>query len=204
MVGVVRVAAKAVASNGDWMAWNLMLALVPLLLACLLFFYPRRRTAAWWMGVAAFVAFLPNAPYVLTDVIHLVGDARRTSSDMVVALALIPQYAVFFLMGFECYVLSLLLVGRYLRQHGRASWVLPVEMGLHAMCAVGIHLGRFDRLNSWDAIARPDLFWRGVTELRPAIVVVAFVAVGACYVMLKWVTLALLSFWPRRTEPLTL
>ena len=194
MVGVIRVAAEAVADNSEWMAWNLMLALVPLVLACVLFFHAGRRTVAWWLVLGTFVAFLPNAPYVLTDVVHLVEDARTTSSDAVVSLALIPQYAAFFLVGFEAYVLSLLLAGRYLRAHGRAAWVLPVELGLHALCAVGIHMGRFDRLNTWDAVVRPDALWQGIVGLRPAVVVVSFVAVGACYVLMKAITVALVAY----------
>lgn len=201
MVGVVKLAAEAVASNSEWMAWNLTLALVPLLLACILFLHPGRRTVAWWMCVAVFVAFLPNAPYVLTDVVHLVDDARTTSSDVVVSLALVPQYAAFFLVGFEAYVLSLLLVGRYLRKNGLARWVLPVELTLHALCAVGIHLGRFDRLNTWDAVVRPDGLWRGVVGLRPAVVVFSFVAVGACYVLMKWITVALVAYARQHGRP---
>ncbi|MEY2474796.1 MAG: hypothetical protein QOG87_111 [Actinomycetota bacterium] len=194
MIGVVRLAAEAVAANSEWMAWNLMLALVPLLLACLLFLHRGRRTVAWWLVLGTFVAFLPNAPYVLTDVIHLVDDARTTSSDLVVSLALIPQYAAFFLVGFEAYVLSLLLLGRYLRRTGRARWVAPVELGLHTLCAVGIHLGRFDRLNSWDAVVRPDALWNGVVGLRPAIVLISFVAVGGSYVVMKAITVALVVY----------
>lgn len=193
MVGVIRVAAQAVAGNGEWMAWNLLLAAVPLALAGVLFVHPGRRTAVWWVGCAAFVAFLPNAPYVLTDVIHLVEDARSTASDAVVSLALIPQYAAFFVVGFEAYVVSLLLVGRYLRVNGKPGWVRPTEVGLHALCAVGIHLGRFDRLNSWDAVARPDLLWRGVTGIRPLVVLAAFVAVTTGYVVMKWITVALVE-----------
>jgi uncharacterized membrane protein len=85
-------------------------------------------------------------------------------------------------------------VGRYLRKNGRAGWVLPAELTLHGLCAVGIHLGRFDRLNTWDAVARPDGLWQGMAGLRPSIVVFSFVAVAACYVLMKWITLALVAY----------
>ena len=201
MVGVVRLAAEAVASNSEWMAWNLMLALVPLALASVLFLHTGRRSAAWWLCAGVFVAFLPNAPYVLTDVIHLVDDARATTSDAVWSLALVPQYAAFFLVGFEAYVVSLLLVGRYVRANGWGRWVLPVELALHTLCAVGIHLGRFDRLNSWDAVARPDALWRGVAGLRPAVVIVSFVAVAGSYVVMKAVTVALVAYARQHGRP---
>jgi uncharacterized membrane protein len=198
MVPVTHLAVEAVTSNGPWMMWNLALALLPLALANALFRAPARRTAAWWAGVVAFVAFLPNAPYVLTDVIHLLEDARRTSSDAVVSFALLPQYALFFLVGFEAYVLSLLLLGRYLRREGRGSWVVPVEVGLHALCAIGIHLGRFERLNTWDAVVRPERMWQALAGLDPLIVLLAFLSVATCYAVLKPVTLALLASRPRR------
>jgi uncharacterized membrane protein len=202
MVGVARLAAEAVAENSVWMAWNLMLALVPLVLAVHLFREPRRRTTGWWLGLLAFVAFLPNAPYVLTDVIHLIGDTRDSSSSVVVSTAVMAEYAVFFLVGFEAYVGALLLLGRYLVRAGRGRWVVPVEVGLHAVCAVGIHLGRFDRLNSWDLVARPELLPRGVAGLDPVLVVAAFVAVATAYVVMKRVTLALVAYRPGRAEGL--
>jgi uncharacterized membrane protein len=200
MVPVTRLAVEAVTNNGPWMVWNLSLALLPLALASTLFRAPGRRTAAWWLGVAAFVAFLPNAPYVLTDVIHLFEDARGATSDAVFSLALLPQYAVFFLLGCEAYVGSLLLLGRYLRREGRTSWVLPIELGLHGLCAIGINLGRFERLNTWDAVARPSHLWRGLTGLDPLLVVTAFAAVVGCYYVLKPVTLALLEYRPGRAS----
>jgi uncharacterized membrane protein len=138
------------------MAWNLSLAALPLLLARRLFVPGRRPTAGWWVGAAAFVALLPNAPYVLTDVIHLADAVRETESDVQVAFVLVPTYAAFFLAGFGCYVASVVLLERWLRGHG---WGLPQLLGadvtVHALCAVGVFLGRVFRFNSWDLLARP-------------------------------------------------
>jgi uncharacterized membrane protein len=53
------------------------------------------RSLGWWMVFLIFIFFLPNAPYVLTDVIHLVEDIRQGYSIWVISLALIPQYVVF-------------------------------------------------------------------------------------------------------------
>jgi uncharacterized membrane protein len=147
---------------------------------------------AWWTGAVAFVAFLPNAPYVLTDVVHLADDARSTASDAVVS-ALVSQYGLVFLAGFEAYVLCLLLVGRHLRASGRAQWIVPVELALHLVCAVGIHLGRFDRLNTWDVVASPDGLWRGLGSMDPVLVAVAFAAVASCYAVMKPITVALIA-----------
>ncbi|MEY2568899.1 MAG: hypothetical protein QOE35_3428 [Actinomycetota bacterium] len=194
MTAVIRLAAESVAANGSWMAWNLLLALIPLAVAVMLFLHPTRRTLGWWLGVGLFLAFLPNAPYVLTDVIHLVEDTRTTSSPAVVSFALLPQYAVFFLVGFEAYVLSLLLVGRYLQRVGLARWVLPVEVALHALCAIGVHLGRFERLNTWDVLTRPALIGRGIAGMNASLLVLAFLSIALGYLVMKHLTLAVLSY----------
>jgi uncharacterized membrane protein len=157
VIGVVestRAAAVELAENAPWMGWNLVLALVPLALALLLF----RRTERgrwWWLGAASFVLFLPNAPYVMTDVIHLYTDVRTVQSDAVLSVAVLPQYAVFFLVGVGSYIASLMLAEQYV---GR-RWVRPVA---HAVSSIGIFLGRSLRLNSWDVVARPSEVLHGV------------------------------------------
>jgi uncharacterized membrane protein len=139
-----------------WVLWNTALALAPLALAIALFRPGRHRSPAWWAGAAGFVALLPNAPYVLTDVVHLNESVRASDDDLHVAFVLLPGYLAFFAVGFLSYVLCVVRVERWLRAEG---WSLPRLLGadvtLHALCAVGIFLGRVFRLNSWDVLARP-------------------------------------------------
>jgi uncharacterized membrane protein len=145
MIGLARTtyeAAVVLAGNARWMGWNLVLALVPLALAVLLFRGRRQRTPLWWLGTAAFVAFLPNAPYVMTDVIHLFTDVRTVESDAVLSLAVLPQYVLFIGVGVASYTACLLLVGTH-------------QLLLHGVCAIGIYIGRVARLNSWDLLLRP-------------------------------------------------
>src|SRR4029453_16226898 len=66
--------AEVVVRNRFWMLWNLILAAVPLLLAVPLFRHPGRRGPGGWLGLGVVVLFLPNAPYVVTDLVHLRGD----------------------------------------------------------------------------------------------------------------------------------
>ena len=144
------------AGNADFMAWNLTLALVPVVIGALLF--RRRRTSPlWWLGLAAFLAFLPNAPYVLSDVIHLADDVRATRSDAVVVAGILPQYAAFFLAGLVAYVVALGELTSWLLARGWSRVrVISVELAVHAACAVGVYLGRVPRFNSWDLVTRPD------------------------------------------------
>src|SRR5687767_11795195 len=106
-LAILRDSARLVVGDADWMAWNLVLALIPLWLASRLF---RRPTAAavgrpaWWLGVGAFFAFLPNAPYVLTDLIHLDASLSLASTHWRAAFVVVPQYLVFCGVGFLAYV----------------------------------------------------------------------------------------------------
>jgi uncharacterized membrane protein len=150
-----------VRGEGLWMTWNLVLAVVPAVFAIVLFRRGSSRNLAWWIGVAVFVLFLPNAPYVLTDAIHLFDQIRATDSDLQVIGIVLPVYGGFFLAGFACYVIALRRVRDYVRHDveplGRRidlRW-LAVAATLHALCALGIFLGRVLRLNSWNVVTHP-------------------------------------------------
>src|ERR1700685_1407699 len=106
------------ASHVHWMGWNLLLAFVPLAIGASLFRTGRRRTGGWWLGFALFVAFLPNAPYVMSDRVHFPGDARAASWMKVVLFGLLPLYACYILAGLQAYVLSLGLLRKYMRTTG--------------------------------------------------------------------------------------
>jgi uncharacterized membrane protein len=175
--------------GNSWMVWNLWLALVPAALALALFRPALRRGAIWWLGAAAFIAFLPNAPYVLTDVVHVRADLRAASSSAPMTLAVVGLYAAFVVAGFVAYAFSVLRLVDYLRANGvgRAA-LIASELGVHALATVGIVLGRVFRFNSWDLLAQPgeviDALRVPQTERGLAIVVLLLAAlvVGTLFV----------------------
>lgn len=141
---------------GGWsptfLAWNLFLAAVPFPLAWAVDALSR-RSAPWWAMVvpgAAWLAFFPNAPYLVTDLIHL------TPSDVVPlwfdALLYFSVAATGLLLG----LVSLYLVQASVRRSAgsRAGWgvsALAISLG-----AYGIYLGRIERWNSWDVVTAPS------------------------------------------------
>ena len=144
--------------NPDFaMDWDFFLACVPLVVAYLLFSRPGKRGLFWWFGLVLFVLFLPNAAYPVTDILHFVLKVRQRPylPTWAVGLIVVPEYLLFIGASFLAYVLSLQLVGEYLRHVGLQRLVRPAELSLHAACAVGIYLGRALRLNSWDALRMP-------------------------------------------------
>lgn len=168
--------------NRGWMTWNTLLAVVPALIAMPLFRYRGHRGPLWGAGLVAFLLFLPNAPYVVTDLVHLRGDVALAGTDAAVYAGVLPLYGAFIAIGFGCYALSLQEVGGWLARTGRPHLVGAVEVGLHALCAIGVLLGRVARLNSWETVTEPDstvtraldtLTWRG----SPIVLVALFVVI---------------------------
>jgi uncharacterized membrane protein len=163
------------------MVWNLYLAAIPALLALVLFRRPQRLGVTWMLGLVAWVLFLPNAPYVLTDVVHLVDDLA-VSPNRTHTYQVLVTYALFFACGLASYVLSLKLFSRFLRRVAQPQVVLATLIALHGLCVVAMYLGRFMRFNSWDAVFAPGAVLASVIGVpRPTTVVVLvamFVVVG--------------------------
>ncbi|NER33956.1 MAG: DUF1361 domain-containing protein [Oscillatoria sp. SIO1A7] len=172
---------------------------ITLLLMGLDFWAKRRnksRTLLWWLGFLVFVAFLPNAPYVLTDIIHLIDDIRQGYSVWVITLALFPSYMLFMVLGFQAYVLSLMYLGDYMKRQGWSQFILGTETVFHGLTAIGIYLGRFQRFNSWDIITKPDVLVHSVMndligKLPVLVMVITFVTIAVLYWGAKWINVAL-------------
>jgi uncharacterized membrane protein len=133
-----------------YLVWNLTLAWVPFLLALLLLgAYRRRHTVAELAALGvAWLVFLPNAPYVLTDFIHL-GERHRLFDSMVIASFAFTALAL----GFASLLLVQLVVARLAGVV--AGWCIVVSALF--LSSVGMYLGRVQRFNSWDVVSRPRL-----------------------------------------------
>ena len=185
-----------------FMAWNTFLAIIPWAIS--LWIFRGRgsgvRRIGWWLGFAIFIAFLPNAPYVLTDIIHLVKFIRQGASMWTIVFIWMPQFFLFMLIGTEAYVLSLINMGEYLRRHGCARWISAVELGVHALCTLGIYIGRVPRFNSWDLLTNPLGVVRFIANemfhtQSLAMMFVCFSAIALIYWPLKHITLAIVLYW---------
>jgi uncharacterized membrane protein len=164
------------------MVWNLYLAAIPTALALVLFRRPARMGPGWWLMFAVWFVFLPNAPYVLTDVVHMTGDLRRARSDEHIYLVLVT-YALFAAAGLVSYVVSMQLFRRFLHRVAPSSLVAPILVAVHGLCVIAMYLGRVVRLNSWDVLVAPGRVLASILHVPHPFTVVLlaamFVIVGA-------------------------
>lgn len=135
-----------------FLPWNLFLAWIPYGIAVAMDrvaaeVRPGRGTLL--LPTALWALFLPNAPYILTDVVHL---ARSPMHLLAWDTLLVLSFA---LPALVLGLLSLARVHRLVetRVGVAAGWVFAGVMLL--LTGTGIWLGRVVRLNSWDAILRP-------------------------------------------------
>jgi uncharacterized membrane protein len=130
------------------LVWNLTLAWVPLLLAIALLVSARRgRPGRELVAIGVvWLLFLPNAPYLLTDFVHL-GYQHRVFDSLI--------FGSFGATGLALGLASLVIVQSVVtRARGvRAGWAVAAASLVAS--SVGIYLGRVQRLNSWDALTHP-------------------------------------------------
>jgi uncharacterized membrane protein len=149
MVGV-----RVVYSGNDHyvaLIWNVFLAWIPFVLALAVYGGFRRGAGRvpLVVGGALWLLFLPNAPYIVTDLGYL-GEWTGAPLWYDVVLASGAAWA-----GLALGFLSLYLMHAVARSFFGAINAWFFVLGALALSSFGIYLGRFERWNSWDLFVRP-------------------------------------------------
>lgn len=135
-----------------FLLWNLFLAWVPLAAAAFAFALARRGAGALvGLLVAVWLLFFPNAPYVLTDFIHLHDNGPSPLWYDALMLSSFAWTAL--MLGFA----SLYLIHAIIRPRLGAAVGWVVVVFVLGLASFGVYLGRFARFNSWDVVTRPHL-----------------------------------------------
>ena len=142
-----------------FLVWNLCLAWLPLIFAILVrerYMSGDRRSWRMFGLGSTWLLFFPNAPYIFTDLSHL---PPRFYGPFWVDMILILLCALTGLvLGFvSLYLMQSVVAGIWGRA---ASWLFVG--GAAGLSGVGVFIGRFLRLNSWDVLMRPATFYRQV------------------------------------------
>jgi uncharacterized membrane protein len=143
-----------------WLFGNLLLAWIPLLLSFSLRQLMARPGREGWKILTGILWFLffPNAFYIVTDLIHYSSfgqDGIPNWFDILMTEAY--AFGGVFLGCLSLYLLHLMVRARY---GWPAGW--GFAGGMLAFGALGVYLGREQRLNSWDLLTRPAKFVKSV------------------------------------------
>ncbi|HEX4125167.1 MAG TPA: DUF1361 domain-containing protein [Tepidisphaeraceae bacterium] len=155
-----------------YIAWDVFLAWVPLAFAAALYHAHERGSKNWpymlLLG-ALWLLFFPNAPYLLTEFVHLGGHPGGPVPlthvrdaiwwcDLIVILSIAW---VGLLLGF----VSMYLVQRVVEERSNAFMGWVVVLACLSAGSFGMTLGRVQRLNSWTMITDPRVLVRSLRQL---------------------------------------
>ena len=142
-----------------FLGWNLFLAAVPLFASIGL-----QRAAARGRGIliqvlffSLWLLFLPNAPYIITDLVHL--SPRPPIPEWYDLVLLLSCAQTGLVLGYVSLVQVQSVVQS--RLNATAGWV--VALGSQLLCGYGIYLGRFQRWHSWAVVNDPAGLFSTVT-----------------------------------------
>jgi uncharacterized membrane protein len=146
-----------------WTLWNLFLASLPVFLGRVLGRTPPGRLrAVTFVTAAAWLLLLPNTSYLMTEWRHFLfddhfvqlrehGQADRAAMFETAVWGLL--FAGYTATGAVLFTLALRPVAAAFRRRGWSAF--PWAPTLFLLVALGVYVGLFDRLNSWDALKNP-------------------------------------------------
>lgn len=134
-----------------FLLWNLFLAWVPLVLALVVYDRYRRGTPLVRLlpALVLWLLFLPNAPYIVTDFVHLAEWRRPPLWYDGVELSAFAWTGM--LLGF----VSLYLVHAVVRHRFGDTIGWTGVLAVLVLASAGVFLGRVKRWNSWDVLVQP-------------------------------------------------
>jgi uncharacterized membrane protein len=140
-----------------FVGFNLLLAWIPLVLAYGVAWAARRKlTWPLLLPLAGlWIVFLPNAPYLVTDLVHL-RDGVNGPNLLLLGLLAITGL----LIGVKAVQL---VQGAIERLFGSTAGQRAVQL-IALLAACGVYLGRVVRWNSWTAIRHPHVLLHAIVR----------------------------------------
>ncbi len=174
-----------------FMVWNLFLAIVPFALSLRMKQTKRQHWFLFIIQFSAWLLFLPNAHYMITDLLHLINSERYMMwLDILVILS-------FAFNGLILYYLSLFDIEILLYRYIKPSLVKPAITIVIGLTAFGVYLGRFLRFNSWEIISAPTELFSDILDIiiRPDVQAWLFTFtfgtfLAVTYALLKYLNLS--------------
>ena len=165
LLGLALATTRGLLTQNWWffvmLSWNVALAWFPLGVVLILRdLLSTRAVGQWVVGpfLLLWLAFLPNAPYIITDLFHIqnIQPPLLWFDTMTIFL--------FALTGLLTGLYSTLLVHRLIIQRTGAVLAWGLMLFCQGLSGFGIFLGRWVRLNSWDLLTTPRILARAVYD----------------------------------------
>jgi uncharacterized membrane protein len=134
-----------------FLIWNLFLAIIPYAISSMIKRIEILKTSKIKLIIILFVwlLFLPNAPYIITDFIHL-----HYSTSTLIWLDIFILFT-FSVTGLLLSIISLNDIYKIIILKWNIKFANYFSIVVTFLCGFGIYLGRFLRLNSWDMFTSP-------------------------------------------------
>lgn len=145
-----------------YLLWNIFLAFIPFAISSILLYFEsnhKLKKSLFFIGGILWLLFIPNAPYIVTDLIHL-GEVRAVPVLFDSFLLFSSAWVGLLLGMYSIYHIEQILKMKYSQKI--TSTIIVIIM---LFISFGIYLGRFLRFNSWDIFERPLSFINGVGEI---------------------------------------
>ncbi|WP_282143767.1 DUF1361 domain-containing protein [Cellulophaga baltica] len=140
-----------------FLLWNLFLAFLPVVFSKTLRYSQKISTSKFLSAlfIILWLLFIPNSPYIITDLKHVDNDYGIQVFDFLLIL-------IFAINGLLMGVISLLDIFHLLTHKYSTKITHFVIFSICILGGFGIFLGRFLRFNSWDIISRPDILFYSI------------------------------------------
>lgn len=138
-----------------WLFWNIFLAIIPFVISSYLLWISgkeKRKKIIFYILAVLWLLFIPNAPYLITDLIHI-GEIR----------AVPVVYDAFLLFGVAwigvyLWLYSNIQIESIFAKKYSKKITEGIMFFIILLTSFGIYLGRFLRLNSWEIFSDSSYF----------------------------------------------
>ena len=151
-----------------YLIWNIFLAFLPFFISSTILWYENKITKVgggktkpgiFISGLILWLILFPNAPYLITDIIHL--GASHTAPLWIDSILLFSSAYIGVFLGL--YSLSHI-EHIFLLRFGRIKANLIILLAIF-LSSFGIYIGRFLRWNSWDLFVNSKNFFVNIFDV---------------------------------------
>ncbi|WP_055435219.1 DUF1361 domain-containing protein [Lacinutrix algicola] len=142
-----------------FLVWNLFLAIIPYGITLLLSDRKRLNKISFVLIFFTWLAFLPNAPYIITDLFHL---NISTFNNIWIDTLVISAFAItgMFLFYFSLFQMKNLLLAFFSKSISNVLITSTIFLS-----AFGVYIGRFLRYNSWQILSHPQQLFSDIINM---------------------------------------